>query len=101
MTTTNLACVRLKPNYNTVSCFLPEEAVAGFPPRVPYAFTGQMSVEGKICVARVIDEIFHTVGVHFDGSRDLVHYRSTARVEVYAWNKRKQLIRRLKQQNCF
>ena len=58
-----------------------------------------MSVQGKICVARVVDEVFHTVGVHLDGSSYLVHYRSTARVEVYAWHNRKQLIRCLKQQN--
>jgi len=84
-----------------VSCFLPEEAVTGLPSRVPHAFTGKMSVERKICVAGVVYEVFHTVGVHLDGSRDLVHYRSTARVEVYAWHNRKQLIRRLKQQNRF
>jgi hypothetical protein len=80
-----------------MTCCLPEEAVTGLPSRVAYALTGQMSIERKICVAGVVDEIFHTVGIHLNGSGDLVHYRSTARVEMYAWHNRKQLIRKLKQ----
>jgi hypothetical protein len=73
---------------NKMSSALPEETVTGLPARVTQSFTGELGVKRQVGVPWVTDEVFHSISVHFDGSRDLTHYRSTACVEVNAWHNR-------------
>jgi len=61
-----------------------EKQIPGAPAWFTGALAAQLTIQSKVLVIRVIDEVLHTVRVDLDRRRDFAQQAVAARVEMHA-----------------